>query len=122
MKTHCLPSISARTTLAVLLCLFGIALLCAIPFFGTRAQSPSNVIPFSGSFDNTHAYPCNSTPSGFVVPPGQARIVVNVDATIPTNDLAVTLYQTTGAPLALGAAGNVAVKFAGQEVEATVSL
>ena len=91
MKTNSSYPICARTTLAVLLFLIGLTLFCALPFIGTRAQLPSNIIPFSGTFDTTSAYPCGSTPNTFVVPPGQARIIVNVNATVPTNDLAVTL-------------------------------
>src|SRR5437762_1904218 len=41
------------------------------------------------------AYPCSSVPTVFTVPPGQARIIVNVNATVPPNDLAVTLPAAT---------------------------
>ena len=97
MKTNFSSSVSARSTLAVLFCLTGIGLLCVIPLIGTRAQLPANPATFSGQFDATQAYPCSSVPSVFTVPPGQARIIVNVNATVPTNDLAVTLLQGTGA-------------------------
>ena len=97
MKTNFSSSVSARSTLAVLFCLTGIGLLCVIPLIGTRAQLPANPATFSGQFDATQACPCSSVPSVFTVPPGQARIIVNVNATVPTNDLAVTLLQGTGA-------------------------
>ncbi|MFL6599453.1 MAG: hypothetical protein ACJ8KF_16040 [Chthoniobacterales bacterium] len=97
MKTNFSSSVSARSTLAVLFCLTGIGLLCVIPSIGTRAQLPANPATFSGQFDAIQAYPCSSVPSVFTVPPGQARIIVNVNATVPTNDLAVTLLQGIGA-------------------------
>ena len=97
MKTNFSSSVSARSTLAVLFCLTAIGLLCVIPLIGTRAQLPANPATFSGQFDATQAYPCSSVPSVFTVPPGQARIIVNVNATVPTNDLAVTLLQGIGA-------------------------
>ena len=97
MKTNFSSSVSARSTLAVLFCLTGIGLLCIIPLIGTRAQLPANPATFTGQFDATQAYPCSSVPTVFTVPPGQARIIVNVNATVPTNDLAVTLLQGIGA-------------------------
>src|SRR5438874_13598533 len=97
MKTNFSSSISARSTLAVLFCLTGIGLLCAIPLIGTRAQLPPNPATFSGQLDAIQAYPCSSVPSVFTVPPGQARLIVKVNATVPTNDLAVTLLQGIGA-------------------------
>src|SRR5438067_146594 len=97
MKKNFSSSVSARSTLAVLFCLTGIGLLCVIPLIGTRAQLPANPATFNGQFDATQAYPCSSVPTVFTVPPGQARIIVNVNATVPTNDLAVTLLQGIGA-------------------------
>src|SRR5439155_1754862 len=87
--------ISARTTLAVLLALTSFALLCALPFVGSRAQLPSNVITFSVTFDTAHAYGagCTTFSGPFVVPAGQARIIVNVNATVPTNDFADQLWS-----------------------------
>ena len=99
MKTNSSHSISARTTLAILLSLAGFGFLCAIPFIGTRAQLPSNVMTFSGAFDTTSPYPCATFSGPFVVPPGQARIIVNVNASVPTNDLAVTLVGPDGTPI-----------------------
>src|SRR6266567_3460797 len=96
MKTSSSASLSARSALAVLLCPIGVGFFCAVPFIGTRAQLPTNPTTFSGTFDATSAYPCSSTPAVFNVPPGQARIIVNVNATVLTNDLAVTLLQGSG--------------------------
>jgi hypothetical protein len=99
MKTNSNHPTSARTTSAVVLFLASIALLCSLPFVGTRAQLPSNIITFSGTFDISHAYPCSTSAGPFLVPPGQARIIVNVNATVPTNDLAVTLVGPDGMPI-----------------------
>ena len=49
MKTNSSPSSSARSTLAVLLCLTGIGLLCSIPFIATRAQATGGTINPNGS-------------------------------------------------------------------------
>ena len=94
MKTNSSHPISARTTLAVLFFLAGLTTLCTVPLVGTRAQSPTNPATFSGTFD-PHPYPCATAPHVFNVPAGQARIIVNVNATLPVNDLAVTLLQGT---------------------------
>src|SRR4051812_7965236 len=63
-----------------------------------KAVIPQVAVPsqFSGTFD-PNVYPCSSPLQGpFVVPPGQARIVVQVDATIPANDITVTLLYGAG--------------------------
>ncbi|PYL55692.1 MAG: hypothetical protein DMF29_01110, partial [Verrucomicrobia bacterium] len=54
--------------------------------------SPSLAVPtpFSGTYD-PHVFPCGTPLNHFTVLPGQARIVVQVSATIATNDLTVTL-------------------------------
>ena len=49
MKTNFSPSSPARSTLAVLLCLTGIGLLCSIPFIATRAQATGGTINPNGS-------------------------------------------------------------------------
>jgi hypothetical protein len=120
MKTNSSHPISARTTLAVLLWVVGIALLCVIPFLGTRAQLPSNVMTFSGAFDTSSAYPCATFSGPFVVPAGQARIIVNVNATVPTNDLAVTLVGPDGTPIHTedNGVGNEAFDYEGSPVPA----
>jgi hypothetical protein len=120
MKTDSSHPISARTTLAVLIALTGFALLCALPFVGIRAQLPSNVIIFTGAFDTTHAYPCSTFSGPFVVPAGQARIIVNVNATVPTNDLAVTLVGPDGTPIHTedNGVGNEAFDYEGSPVPA----
>ncbi len=58
----------------------------------TSRNSPDAVVPtnFSGTFD-PHAYPCATARHHFMVPAGQARIVVHVDALLPANDITVTL-------------------------------
>jgi len=46
---------------------------------------------FSGTYDYPHVFPCATPRHHFTVPAGQLRIVVQVDAGIPTNDLTVSL-------------------------------
>jgi hypothetical protein len=101
MKTKSSHPISARITLAALFFIVGLSLLCSLPFVGSRAQLPSNVTTFNGTFDTAHAYGagCTTFSGPFVVPAGQARIIVNVDATVPTNDLAFTLVDALGQPI-----------------------
>jgi hypothetical protein len=62
------------------------------------AAAPQAAVPqpFSGTFD-PNPYPCGTPRHVFTVPAGQARIAVNVDATVPANDLAVTLLFGAGA-------------------------
>src|SRR5689334_17856774 len=71
---------------------------------------PSVPVAFSGTYD-PHVFPCGTPLNHFTVLPGQARIVVQVSATIATNDLTVTLLY--------GAINPVPV--AGPEDEATSS-
>src|SRR5438045_2560745 len=55
--------------------------------------TPSLSVPvnFSGTYD-PHTFPCGTPLNGpFIVLPTDVRIVVQVSATIPTNDLTVTL-------------------------------
>ena len=101
MKIHSSHPVSARTTLSILFLLAGVTLFCTLPFLGSRAQLPSNVMTFSGTFDTAHAYGagCTTFSGPFVVPAGQARIIVNVNATVPTNDLALTLVDPLGQPI-----------------------
>src|SRR5438874_7369411 len=53
---------------------------------------------FTGTFD-PHPYPCATTPNTFLVPPGQVRLVVNVNANNGVNDLAMTLVGPDGSPI-----------------------
>lgn len=46
--------------------------------------------PFQGTYD-PHVYPCATQRQHFTVGTGQARIVVQVNAQVPTNDLTVSL-------------------------------
>lgn len=58
-------------------------------------------IPFSGTYDPT-VFPCATPKHTFPVLPGQARIIVQVSATVPTNDITVTLlYGATAATAAV---------------------
>lgn len=45
---------------------------------------------FQGTYD-PHVFPCGSARHHFTVPPGQARIAVQVSAGIPANDISVSL-------------------------------
>ena len=58
----------------------------------TSIAVPATPVPanFSGTYD-PNTFPCATPRHHFVVPVGQARIVVQVSATIPTNDLTMTL-------------------------------
>ncbi|MEY2485882.1 MAG: hypothetical protein QOH39_1530 [Verrucomicrobiota bacterium] len=67
-------------------------------FGGHRARAlkspstPDTSVPtaFNGTYD-PHVFPCATMRHHFTVPTGQVRIVVQVSATIPSNDLTVTL-------------------------------
>jgi hypothetical protein len=58
----------------------------------TKAAAPNAAVPtpFNGTFD-PNTYPCATTRHHFTVPAGQVSIVVNANATIPANDLTITL-------------------------------
>src|ERR1041384_5144506 len=47
-------------------------------------------VPFSGTYDPT-VFPCATPKHAFASVPNQVRIIVQVSATLPTNDLTVTL-------------------------------
>src|SRR3954468_19322714 len=49
-----------------------------------------NQQPFTGTYDPA-VFPCGTARHHFTVPAGQVRIVVQVNAQIPTNDLTMTL-------------------------------
>src|SRR5204863_9076411 len=82
----------SRATLSALLAASGVLLLV----MSIRALPVATT--FTGTFD-PHPYPCNSTVHQFVVPPNQARIIVNVNANNGVNDLAVTLLGPDGTPI-----------------------
>jgi hypothetical protein len=93
-------STTARVTLSALLLTagiffagFAISNLSAGHRPGQRATTPTLAVPqtFSGTYDATSAFPCGSPRHHFTVPAGQVRIVVNVAATLQTNDLEMTL-------------------------------
>ena len=101
-------SISARVLLVtpfvlVSLCLFALAFSNLLAGNSLQPAAPSSpnlsTTPFSGTYD-PHAYPCATPRHHFMVPAGQARIVVHVDAVTPGNDLAITLlYGPDPAPV-----------------------
>ncbi len=101
MKTSS-ASATARTTLAALLLLAGLCLL-GLTFSNVlvthrahaAADAPNLTEPvsFSGTY-HLAAYPCNSPRHKFTVPAGEARIIVYVQTTLPTNDITVTLLRT----------------------------
>ena len=96
------PSLAGRVVAGtpffiISLCLFAFAISNVTAGNRHRAAKTSGTTPmlavpqnFSGTFDPT-AYPCATPRHHFTVPTGQTTIVVNVDAVVPSNDLAVTL-------------------------------
>src|SRR3954464_2225190 len=102
-------SLSGRVTRAAITSIFLIVSLCLLAISSTTAgfrksgtvaqQKPAqpNLTPttFSGVFD-PHAFPCATARHHFTVPPNapnpnQVRIIVQVDAQVPANDLNVNL-------------------------------
>ena len=95
-------SMTARTTIGT------VFLLCGVLLFATaltkvsardRAHTRGQAIapaasvpqPFSGTYDASHVFPCSTPRHHFTVPAGQVRIIVNVAATLQSNDLTLTL-------------------------------
>src|SRR3954447_26790862 len=106
MKNHS-TSLSAHITRAAIISLLVVASISMLAMATTNAGarnkaavaenssnkvSAPNLTPttFTGTFD-PHAYPCSSQVHDFTVPANQARIVVEVNANVPTNDITVTL-------------------------------
>ena len=94
-------SLTARVAAGVPFLIVGLSLLLLAGsdlFAGHRSRalrttaSPDTSVPttFSGTYD-PQVYPCASTRQHFMVPGGQVRIVVQVSATVPTNDITVSL-------------------------------
>jgi hypothetical protein len=95
-------SLKARVLAGIPFLLTGVVLLVLSTTYGANRKfkpssqrpviSPSLAVPvpFSGTYDPT-TFPCATPRNTFIVPPGQARIIVQVTATVPTNDLTVTL-------------------------------
>jgi hypothetical protein len=112
-------SINARVLAGIPLLLTGVILLTfSVTYGGNRSQakarnrstiSPSLAVPtpFMGTYVPT-AFPCSSPKNGpFVVPaiPAQVRIIVQVSATVQTNDLTATLLFGPNAATAVAVAG-----------------
>src|SRR5438552_18405586 len=93
----------SSATVSALLAALGVLLLV----MSIRALPTATT--FTGTFD-PHPYPCATTPNTFLVPPGQVRLVVNVNANNGVNDLAMTLVGRDGSPVHTEATG------VGQEV------
>jgi hypothetical protein len=76
---------SARSLAGALITIVGIGL-------GLIATVPATSVPetFNGTYDPT-VYPCATPRHHFTVPANQVRIVVQVSATVPTNDLTLSL-------------------------------
>src|SRR5438132_1609525 len=96
-------SIKARVLAGIPFLLTGVVLLALSTTYGANRNkskaskqrtviSPSLAVPvpFSGTYDPT-VFPCATPKHTFAVLPGQVRIIVQVTATVPTNDLTVTL-------------------------------
>lgn len=113
-------SITARVLAGIPFLLTGVVLLALSTTYGanrnkTKASkqrsviSPSVSVPvaFNGTYDPT-VFPCATPKNGpFTALPTDVRIVVTVSATVPTNDLTVTLLY--------GATPGTAVPVAGPE-------
>src|SRR5437016_9470868 len=82
----------SSATLSALLAASGVLLLV----MSIRALPTATT--FTGTFD-PHPYPCATTPNTFLVPPGQVRLVVNVNANNGVNDLAMTLVGPDRSPI-----------------------
>jgi hypothetical protein len=107
-------STKARVLAGIPFLLTGVVLLALSTTYGANRNkskaskqrpviSPSLAVPtpFSGTYDPT-VFPCATPKHTFVVPPLQVRIIVQVSATVPTNDLTVTLlYGPTAATAAV---------------------
>ena len=78
----------------VSLCLFVLAFSNLLAGNSIRPAVPGSpdltTTPFNGTFDQ-HVFPCATPRHHFMVPAGQARIIVHVDAVVPINDITVTL-------------------------------
>src|SRR6476469_10517363 len=114
MKKNSSP-IKARVLAGIPLLLTGIVLLALSTTYGAKRKSRASAngqratispalavpVPFSGTYDPT-AFPCATPKHTFPVLPGQVRIIVQVTATVPSDDLTVTLlYGPTPATAAV---------------------
>src|SRR2546421_10806668 len=110
-------SLKARVLAGIPFLLTGVILLALSTTYGARSKSKSRAgangprpvispslavpVPFAGTYDPV-VFPCATPKHTFVVAPGQVRIIVQVTATVQTNDLTVTLlYGPTPATAAV---------------------
>ena len=98
MKTAPFP-ITARVTVAALFLISGV-FLSLFAFsnlvasnrvkLGSVLPNVTGPTPFNGTYDPA-VYPCTSPRHHFTVPVGEARIIVQVRADVPTNDITINL-------------------------------
>lgn len=111
MKKNSSPS-TARITLSTLFLIAGLFLaafamsnVSARPRGQQRpAPAPAVAVPqtYNGTYDPTSVFPCATPRHHFMVPAGQVRIVVQVAASLQTNDLEMTLlYGSDPNPMPL---------------------
>jgi hypothetical protein len=102
MKKNPSLSIAARATISALfltvglfLAAFAMSNVSAGPRWRPKSApvNPAVSVPqtYSGTYDPTSVFPCATPRNHFTVPAGQVRIVVQVAATLQTNDLEMTL-------------------------------
>src|SRR5467141_2883227 len=113
-------SLKARVLAGIPFLLTGDILLALSTTYGAKSKSKSRAgangprpvispnlavpVPFSGTYDPV-VFPCATPKHTFAVAPGQVRIIVQVSATVPTNDLTVTLLFGPVAATAVVVAG-----------------
>jgi|tagenome__1003787_1003787.scaffolds.fasta_scaffold20982775_3 hypothetical protein len=102
LTPHSVIARAALATLFLISALFCLGLAFSNALAGSRffagsgskrsAIQPSASVPapFSGTYD-PHTFPCGSARHHFTVPAGQTRIIVQTSATVPTNDISVSL-------------------------------
>src|SRR3954464_1892708 len=103
MKQATSLSTKARVLVAIPFFLCA-AFLVVLAFSSLSAASRAKITepnltgptPFNGTYD-PHPFPCATTRHQFTVPAGEARIIVQATATVPTNDISVTLLYGAGA-------------------------
>ena len=90
-------SISARVAAATPFLITGVILLAMSTIYGgsrLKSQQPILSAPVPTQFSGTYTpavFPCGTPRHHFIVPAGQTRLVVQVSAVVPTNDITVSL-------------------------------